>query len=406
MKRESPLEYYRRDISRCVKCGACRAVCTSFLQDRQETYSARGRMALIQAVLDGRLTASAVYHDRLATCTGCLACETACPSKVPVTAIIRAAKEQAMNETGPGFINSAVSAVLRNPPALRAAAWLAPIALHFAKGHGGTRRVTSSARGFRGKGTCAARQEKRHKVAFFPGCAAYIQRDMSAAVHSVLDRLGCDVVIPSGLKCCGGPLLSLGDRDGARECALHNNGIFLELQADTIVTACATCGLTFKRDYPALLPPNAKSPVVLDIHEVVAERLAGVELSPVEKRITWHDPCHLDRGQGLSKTARDILRTIPGLTLVEMKDPGGCCGFGGVMRLTHPDFSGAIAREKAKNIIATGADAVATGCPGCSLQLSDALRRMGSGIEVLHTVQILEQALADEKVMSAKRRTG
>src|SRR5512147_3348620 len=97
------LEQYRREISLCVKCGACRAVCPAFLREREESRSARGRMALVKALLDGRLTASAVYRDRLASCTGCLACEASCPSGVPVTKIIQAAKEQAVAEAGRGL---------------------------------------------------------------------------------------------------------------------------------------------------------------------------------------------------------------------------------------------------------------------------------------------------------------
>lgn len=403
-QRASSLEHYRNDLSRCVKCGACRAVCTSFLQEQQESFSARGRMALIQAVMDGRLTVSAEFQDRLATCTGCLACETACPSRVPVTAIIRAAREHALRETGPGLIRSVVSTLARNPLALQAAAWFAPMALHSPKrqGNQGSVRKQKSA----GNGVKATTAGMRRKVVFFPGCADFVRQDINAAACSVLGTLGYDVVVPSGFTCCGGPLLSLGDQDGARECALQNSSIFARLQADVLVTACATCGLTFKRDYPTLLPPDAKSPAVLDIHELLVSRLAGVGLSPVKKRVTWHDPCHLGRGQGLSKTARDILRAVPGLTLIEMKNPDSCCGFGGVMRLTHPGFSRAIARKKAENIIATNADAVATGCPGCALQLADALKRLNSRIEVVHTVQILEESLAHANVINAARAAG
>jgi len=395
--RDLPLERYRKELSRCVKCGSCCAVCPPFLQERRESMSARGRIALIRAVLDGRLMASDIYEDRLATCTGCLACEEACGSKVPVTGIIQAAMEQAMRESGPGFIDAVISGLVKNPVAFHAAAWFASKALHFSGGRGGG--STFKAQRSWASGAVDGRRETRGKVAFFPGCAVpHLQPELGRATVAVLDRLGYDVVVPEGFKCCGRPLLSMGDRKAAAECSEHNSGIFAGLEAEAIVTACASCGLTFKRDYPKLLPPGAKHPAVLDIHEFLATRLSNTPLARVKKRITWHDPCHLGRGQGLSSTARDILRAVPGLSLVEMKNPDACCGFGGVMRMTHPQLSDGIAGEKAKNIIATDADAIVTGCPGCYLQIREALRRKGSDIEVMHTVQVLEEALMNAEL--------
>ena len=145
----------------------------------------------------------------------------------------------------------------------------------------------------------------------------------------VLNALGYDVIVPDGLKCCGRPLLSLGDRRAAEEVAAHNAAIFEALEVEAIVTSCASCGLTFKKDYPKLLQPRAKTPVVLDIHEFLAGRITGIKLNPVSKSVTIHDPCHLGRGQGLSRTMRGLLQAIPGLTLVEMKDPDRCCAWRG-----------------------------------------------------------------------------
>ena len=161
--------------------------------------------------------------------------------------------------------------------------------------------------------------------------------------------------------------------------------------------ACASCGLTFKKEYPKLLRPGAKTPVVLDIHDFLSSRIAGIKLNPVNKSITVHDPCHLGRGQGLSRTVRDLLKPIPGLSLVEMKDSDRCCGFGGVMRITHRSLSDGIAVDKINNIIATRAAVVATGCPGCCMQIADALRRHESDIGVVHPVQLLEEALTGLK---------
>jgi len=396
----SLLEPYRCDIERCVKCGTCSAVCPTFLRERRESQSARGRMVLVKAVLDGKLAASALFKDLLATCTTCLACESSCPNNVPVTKIIQAAKEQAVAELGPGVIDRIISGVLRHPAALSATAWLAPVALHYKNG-------SSEFSVRRSKGEKSGRGEKsKGKVAFFPGCAVNsMQKDIGKAVISVLGRLGYEVVIPDGLNCCGRPLLSLGDRKIAEELAAHNSALFAALRADVIVTACASCGLTFKKEYPKLLRPSEKTPIVLDIHEFLAYALPGMPMGSVRRTVTYHDPCHLGRGQGLSGMVRSILRSLPGLTLVEMNNADRCCGFGGVMRITHQKLSDGIAEEKARNIIATEASAVVTGCPGCRMQIANALKRVGTKIAVLHTVQVVEEALRNTEAARSRRRT-
>jgi glycolate oxidase iron-sulfur subunit len=354
-------------------------------------------MALIQAVLDGELAVSGIFKDRLATCAGCLACEASCPSGVPVTEIIQAAKEQAIAEGGAGIINRLVAGVMQRPALFRASHRLAPAVLRFSQNKSSEFRVQSS-KFVRPHVTFDEKRIKRDKngtVVFFPGCAIEnLQPEIGKATVAVLHALGYDVVIPEGLKCCGRPLLSLGDRKAAEALAEHNRALLAGIGADAIVTACASCGLTFKKEYPTLLRPGRQAPAILDIHEFLAPRISEPTLGFLGASVTWHDPCHLGRGQGLAETARSILRAVPGLLLVEMSDADRCCGFGGVMRIARHRLSDGIAEDKAQSIIATRADAVVTGCPGCRMQLAHALARAGSGIEALHTMQVLEAALA------------
>ncbi len=130
-KKHSSLEHHRNELSRCVKCGACSAVCPTYLHERNESFSARGRVALVKAVLDGRLGASRAFFDRLASCTACLACEADCPSGVRVAEIIQAAKEGAANEAG--IVRAVISRVVKHPVLFKSAAWLAPLALHYGR---------------------------------------------------------------------------------------------------------------------------------------------------------------------------------------------------------------------------------------------------------------------------------
>ena len=374
-------------------------------------------MALIEAVLDGKLRVSDVYKDRLATCAGCLACESACASGVPFSRIILAAREQAVQESGPGIVAGVVSAALKNPVLMRSLAWLAPVALHYGKRavKGLGTRVRSAGRhdphpcpsplegeGKRERGLFqrGVRNEKKSRttkgrVAFFPGCAVdQFQPDIGSATVRVLEALGYEVVLPVGFVCCGRPFLSLGDRSAAEELARKNHDLLAALDVHAVVTSCASCGLTFKKDYPALLAPSGREPVLVqDIHEFLAGKTGDLDLAPAPMKVTWHDPCHLGRGQGLSKTGREVLMAVPGIELVEMKHPDRCCGFGGVMRVSHPSLSSAIGEAKAKDIAGTHADVVIAGCPGCRMQIADSLGRIGSDTEVVHTVQVIEAAL-------------
>ncbi len=392
------LEKYRQDIIKCVRCGACRAVCPSFLAGLGESLSPRGRIALIRAALDGKLPVSHIYRDRLATCMGCLACEASCPCNVHVAELVQAARDQAVREAGRGFITGMISRVFSHERALRSLAWFAPAALHYAResfaSMAGVPKFTASPFLHTTSETLSS-VKGRGSLALFLGCAInYFQHDIAKATVSVLLSLGYDVVIPKGQRCCGRPLSSLGDVAAAEETAMHNAALFAGLGVDAVVTACASCGLTFKREYNKLLPAGTRMPDFLDIHEVIFQRLSGLKLESLDMRIAYHDPCHLGRGQGLSETARGVLRTVPGLRLVELKNPGRCCGFGGVMRVFHRDISDMAGESRARDIISSDAETVVTGCPGCRMQLLNSLRRAGSRIKVVHTVQVVEKALA------------
>ena len=405
---KASLEGHRADISRCVRCGICRAVCPSFQPDREESLSPRGRIALIHAVLDKRLPLSAIFADRLATCTSCFACETACPSNVPVTAIIQAAKEDAVRASGRGLISRFVAAALTNDRAMRSLAWLAPVVLRYAGMEGRNRSVGITANenpspyplplGERMKvrGAFPAKEPgSQGRIAFYPGCAIkHFQPDIGTAAVAVLERAGYEVVVLDDAVCCGRPLLSLGDCEAAQAVAEQNQRLFASLKVDRVVTACASCGLTFKSEYLTLLARSRGLPVpVLDIHEVLAEIMPALSLGTLEQRVTWHEPCHLGRGQGLARTAQSVLASIPGIELVEAAHPGTCCGFGGIMRIGHHRLSNAIGDARAKDLINTAAPIVVTGCPGCRMQLAESLKRAGSDAVVLHTVQVIDEAM-------------
>ncbi len=237
--------------------------------------------------------------------------------------------------------------------------------------------------------------EKRFqgKVGFYVGCLInYVYTDIADAVIEVLGRLGVEVVVPAGQVCCGIPARSLGDTKTARKLAETNVKVFEDANVDFIVNACATCGRTLKRDYLQILGDRALkfTGMIYDVSEFI-EKYLHYETRRTGAKVTYHDPCHLYWGQNVSKQPRDILRRSS--EFLEMDAPERCCGGGGVFNLLHYDISMKIGDYKAKAIEKSGAEVVATGCPGCQLQIEDLLAARGSTIKCTHTIQVLRDAM-------------
>jgi glycolate oxidase iron-sulfur subunit len=231
------------------------------------------------------------------------------------------------------------------------------------------------------------------RVGFYVGCLInYIYTDIADAVIEVLNHFGAEVVIPQEQLCCGIPARSLGATKTARKLAEANIAVFEKANVDFIITACATCGRTLKRDYHLMLGDRSLNFIgkVHDVSEFI-EKYFTYETKFLDTKITYHDPCHLYWGQNISKQPRDILRRSA--KFQEMENPERCCGGGGVFNLLHYDLSMKIGEYKARAIEKSGAEVVATGCPGCRLQIEDLLALRDSAIKCIHTIQILRDAL-------------
>jgi glycolate oxidase iron-sulfur subunit len=234
----------------------------------------------------------------------------------------------------------------------------------------------------------------RMRVGLFVGCATnLIYPDIGKAVIRVLVGEGMEVVIPPDQGCCGVPVYTSGDRQTGTELAFTNIKAFEKYKIDAVVTACAACGAALKRDYNTILGfrKNALGKRVYDLNEFLAEFGAfacdGTDREPL--RVTYHDPCHLCRAQGITEAPRRVLDAIPNLTFIEMEEADRCCGGGGMFSFTHYDIAKEIGKKKASFIAATGADVVATSCPSCMMQLEDMIRRNGLPQKVVHVVQLL-----------------
>jgi glycolate oxidase iron-sulfur subunit len=235
----------------------------------------------------------------------------------------------------------------------------------------------------------------------------YFYTDMGKAVVDVLAANDISVVIPSDQGCCGIPASVNGDIDSAKEMAKRNLKAFEQSGVDALVVSCSSCGSAWKHSYSELLEGDSKYQTLAtkwknktyDIHEflvkVVPFKKQG--LGKVERKVTYHDPCHLNRGQGINKEPREILKSIPGVELIEMKEPGRCCGMAGSFSLVHPDLSVKISDKKIADIAGTKTDTVATGCPACRLQLNSGIVNAGLDRNVVHPIQILAESYAKGK---------
>ena len=240
----------------------------------------------------------------------------------------------------------------------------------------------------------------RYRVGFFLGCAqSLLFADQSAATLRVLARNGCTVITPKEIECCGMPARGYGRMDLVESQARHNIAVFERLNVDTIVTDCATCGSQLK-EYGTLLKGDAAwaeraagfGRKVRDISEFLSQIPLRKPTKRIEAKVTYHDPCHLRRAQQVWKEPRQLLSLIDGLEFVELPEADWCCGSAGSQLITHYDTSLKVLDRKIDNVANTEARILASGCPGCQMQLNTGLQRRGLPVRVVHPVTLLDEA--------------
>jgi glycolate oxidase iron-sulfur subunit len=404
----SPLEAALPGINACVHCGFCLQACPTYLTLEDENESPRGRIFLMRSLLEGTVTPNddqvQAHIDR---CLGCRACEPACPSGVPYGQLLEATRATLRAAKRPPFVARLILFVFSRPILLRLAMLgsrllaATPIPTVLSRTSGrmgfGMAMLASAGSPLERDPYPTPRAGTRAKVATLLGCVMEgLFTDTNRATERVLRYNGYQTVDAPGQSCCGALHAHAGDLETARKLARRNIAAFEKSPADVIAVNAAGCGAMMK-EYAHLLHDDpdwkdraaALSARVRDISELLADAgpLPGARL-PL--RVTYDAPCHLIHAQRVINQPFAVLGAIPGLELVPLRDSENCCGSAGIYNLIEPDVSDAVLTPKLANIAETGAPFVATGNPGCLMQIGAGLMRSGSKARAIHPVDLLD----------------
>jgi glycolate oxidase iron-sulfur subunit len=394
------------EVKECSKCGICRSACPIFQELNNEVMSPRGRISLIEAMLEGKLSNSIRFIDTVRTCIRCTRCSGVCPSGVRVENIVQSARELiAENIVLPESVREIFKSKIFNPLAFKASLieasksdpdtgkskvplWILPLYFHEVA------RLPELA-----SETVLERYPEfinsggNKRISLFVGCSInYAHTGIAESAIEVFKSLGVDIFLPEDQLCCGLPSLFMGDKDSARELAMRNIKAMRAKEVDAVVTLCPACGVTFSQEYQRILDEDIGefTSKLYDISSFI-EKFTNFQSAgnQSDMAITYHDPCYLRLGQTVVSEPRKILSSKT--RFIEMKDADKCCGLGCTMGIFHPELSMKMSETKINSIVQSGADVVATGCPGCIGFIKERLDEMGIKKDVLHTVQVIHR---------------
>jgi glycolate oxidase iron-sulfur subunit len=362
----------------------------------------------MKSALEGELTVDETlpYIDR---CLGCLGCVTACPSGVRygdlITSYRACVEPQRRLPVMRRLRRTLIRETLTDPDRFRAAARLGRLSRPFGRLAPADLRpmlalVPSALPAeLPLPAVIPAEGPRRARVAMIAGCVQQaLAPEINAATLRVLAKNGVEVLIPQGQGCCGALLMHQGEQDRAREQARVILRVFPR-DVDAVITNAAGCGSAL-HEYPLLF---AGQPEEEDARRLAASAMdasvllakLGLVPPPALERpmqVAYHDACHLAHAQGVTAEPRQLLRAVPGLTLVEINEGEICCGSAGTYNIEQPEIAGRLGDRKAVNIARTGAEAVIAGNIGCMVQIRTHLQALGRPLPVYHTMEVLDRA--------------
>ncbi len=416
MGKNKTLKDYEQQIRECVKCGACQAHCPAYLENRREGSVARGKIALAAALLDNTGDLEKRLRQDISMCLMCGSCVDKCPNKVPTDQIVGAIRREITDNRGLSLLGRGVSAVIGNKSMMKAAiktgAALSPLMLKEVPASSGLRlrfptpmMKDRSLPKIPGENLFDLFPEfiqgdtNKPTVGFFAGCSiSFIYPEIGTSMIRLLQKMGYSVFLPRAQKCCGIPALSSGDGRLVEKLAEHNIKSFQTRDVQHIITCCASCHGGIKEYYSSMKADNTDfTGKVIDFTLFLAEQGFIDEMAELPKwqtrtRVTYHDPCHL-KTQGIVKEPRALLRALPNVEFVEMDGASSCCGLGGTFSVYHYETSKAIGARKIAGLKESGAEMIATACPGCIMQLQDVINHAGLQVKAVHILDLIAESL-------------
>jgi glycolate oxidase iron-sulfur subunit len=414
-------------VQQCMHCGLCLPTCPTYTATKVERNSPRGRISLMRAIADGGLEPTQAFAEEMYFCLGCLACMTACPAGVNYAELFEHARAEVEQS---GVLNSPKRRLIRwftvrwlfmDLRRLRALGRLMrlyqQLGIQSLVRRSGVlqlfpkrlRELEAMTPTIQARFSAAlippvspALGPKRYRVAMLIGCAQdLIFSDINRDTVEVLARNGCEVVTPRRQECCGSLHAHNGELDLARQLARKAIRQFPPDQFDAIITNAGGCGSHLKHyatllEHDPVYSEQAKlwDAKVKDIHEWLAH--IGAQAPDAgqlpAQTVTYHESCHLSHGQKITAQPRQLLRSIPNLRLVELPESAWCCGSAGIYNLIQPEMANELLERKLNHIQSTGAAIVATGNPGCLLQLINGARERKMALRVVHPITLLAEA--------------
>jgi glycolate oxidase iron-sulfur subunit len=418
-------------VQQCMHCGLCLPTCPTYDATKVERNSPRGRIALMRSIADGQLEPTKTFAEEMYFCLGCLACMTACPAGVNYAELFEHARAEA---EASGVLDSPKRQLIRSftlrwlfmdlrrldlvgrilrlyqelglQTLLRASGILRLLPKRLRELEAMTPQVQPKFSAELIPAITASRGTKKYRVALLSGCAQdLIFSDINRDTAEVLARNDCEVVTPAEQSCCGSLHAHNGEWDLAKRLAREQINQFPPEQYDAIISNAGGCGSHLKH-FRKLL---ADDPVyreraeawdrkVKDIHEWLGEigirRPSNAEMGASEPKttVTYHESCHLCHGQKITREPRQLLQSIPTLKLVDLPESSWCCGSAGIYNLIQPEMANQLLERKIRHIKTTGATVVATGNPGCLLQLVNGAKDTGLKLRVVHPITLLAEA--------------
>jgi glycolate oxidase iron-sulfur subunit len=398
----------------CVHCGLCTSSCPTYVELGDENDSPRGRIYLMRAVTDGRLSLDDQVRRHLDLCLDCRACESACPSGVQYGKLIEPFRIQMAKDAPPSISWLTRLILFHVTPSARRTRWaLLPVKLMQWSGldrlagklgllrllpkllrqlHDMLPRLQPHYGWLPEHLPAKGKKRSRARVALFVGCAAdAFFPDTTLNTVRVLQRNGCEVWTPRGQGCCGALHYHAAREESAKQLAKANCNAFKPDEVDAIVVNAAGCGAMLK-DYGHLLGDSAGKSLaakVRDVSEFLLELGPVQPQHPLPLRAVYHDACHLCHGQQIRRQPRKLLEMIPDMQLLPLNETELCCGAAGSYNLTEPEMAERLGQRKVKNILETGAEAVFAGNVGCLLQIGRYLRATKPNVWVAHPVDAL-----------------